>query len=351
MVMHNWDDVYDPSRPNSYDAYKHSEEKIREVREWKDRLYAHRMARRTSNDMDSEDEYSRRPTNSKFTTESRALCACIDCHFLLGQFAPPSQFAPPQNLNDLPPENRAPRSPEPHYVPPPTATMPDDPTGDDAYTRRLRLSQNVSQAPPIQPVQPSQPPPPPPPPPPAASQSYAAATISRAPVRYTLPPAPEDIPATEAELEAKFANETTSTEENFAEDGPRSLRPGQEGFAERLMKKYGWTKGTGLGAARTGIVKPLQVKMEKQKKKPDSEGGRFVTPGGRGKIVGPKQSQSEEGKFGPMSEVVILYGMVDGLDLDVELSREDGGLLQEIGDECGEKVIYARRIYRLGTIC
>lgn len=65
VVRQNWDDIYDPSRPNSYDAYKHSEEKIREVREWKDRLYAHRMGRGTSSDLDSEDEYSRRPTNSQ----------------------------------------------------------------------------------------------------------------------------------------------------------------------------------------------------------------------------------------------------------------------------------------------
>ena len=47
-LVQNWDDVYDPSRPNSYEDYKNSEEKIREVREWKDRLYAHRMRRRSS---------------------------------------------------------------------------------------------------------------------------------------------------------------------------------------------------------------------------------------------------------------------------------------------------------------
>lgn len=245
----------------------------------------------------------------------------------LGRFAPPSQFAPPPNLNELPPENR---SPEPQYVPPPAATVPDDATGEDAYARRLRLSQNVGQPPQVEHVQPL-------PPPPVESQAYTSATISRPPVRYTLPPAPEDIPATDAELEAKFADERRIDEEAGG-DAPRSLRPGQEGFAERLMKKYGWTKGTGLGASGSGIVKPLQVKIEKQKKKPDAEGGGFATPGGRGKIVGPKQAQPDEGKFGPMSEVIILHGMVDGLDLDAELSSEDGGLLQEIGDECAEKV-------------
>jgi splicing factor 45 len=56
--MQDWDDIYDPTRPNNYEEYRHSDEKIREVREWKDRLYAHRMARKSSEkDSDSEEEY------------------------------------------------------------------------------------------------------------------------------------------------------------------------------------------------------------------------------------------------------------------------------------------------------
>lgn len=54
--MQNWDDIYEPSRPNNYEEYKHSDEKLREVREWKDRLYAHRVARRSSSGVDSEGE-------------------------------------------------------------------------------------------------------------------------------------------------------------------------------------------------------------------------------------------------------------------------------------------------------
>ena len=114
------------------------------------------------------------------------------------------------------------------------------------------------------------------------------------------------------------------------------------------MSKYGWSKGSGLGASGSGIVNPLRVQVEKQKKKADSEGGGFVGPGGRGKIIGGKkkgghEAEAEEGKFGVMSEVVILRGMVDGMDLDAEMEGVgDGGLMQEIGEECGEKVSIVR---------
>jgi len=63
-LVQNWDDIYDPSRPNNYEEYKHSDEQIAEVREWKDRLYAHRMARSPSRDSFSDDE--RRPMNSMY---------------------------------------------------------------------------------------------------------------------------------------------------------------------------------------------------------------------------------------------------------------------------------------------
>lgn len=278
-----------------------------------------------------------------------------------GQFAPPGSFAPPPNLNDIPP--------------PPPADIPDDPSGEDAFARRLRMSQNVSDGtgtsnyavpPPPPPPPDEQPAPPddvtsedpylhrleqsqnqpppehtpaPPPPRPLDAFQPSSATISRAPVRYTLPPPPEEIPASEAELEEMLAQEEKSAPEDN-EDAPRSRLPGQKGFAERQLAKYGWTKGSGLGATGSGIVNPLQVKVERRKKRPDSEGGGFVTPGGRGKIIGGKKKNEDTGKFGPMSPVVILRGMLDGMDLDDELHREGGGLMQEIGEECNEKVCF-----------
>ena len=65
----NWDDIYDPSRPNNYEEYKNSDEKIREVREWKDKLYAHRMTARRSDYSDSDDEKPRVSVNSECKTK------------------------------------------------------------------------------------------------------------------------------------------------------------------------------------------------------------------------------------------------------------------------------------------
>lgn len=236
--------------------------------------------------------------------------------------------------------------------------MPNQPTGDDVTARgippplfgrsaaepsnRKSIAHQIetlssSAPPPPSPIPPDPPSPladPPPPPPPAS--------ISRPPVRYTLPAAPSELPSSEAELED--ALRTDLKEDLPADDAPRSLRPGQKGFAERLMSKYGWSKGSGLGASGSGIVNPLRVQIEKQRKKPDSEGGGFVGPGGRGKIIGGKKkggshADTEDGKFGVMSEIVVLKGMVDGMDLDAEMEGAgDGGIMQEIGEECGDKV-------------
>lgn len=230
-------------------------------------------------------------------------------------------------------------------------------TGDDAYARRLRLS-GINPQEPHYPRPPDTIPPPPPPPPESELPYQAAAapppppptrppaTISKAPVRYNLPAPPEEIPKSEAELASALRREEELDEQDDrvpdSEDTQRSRRPGQQGFAQRLMSKYGWTKGSGLGADGSGIVNPLRVQVEKQKKKPDSEGGGFVGPGGMGKIIGGKKkggAEGEGGKFGPMSEVIVLRGMVDGMDLDVEMEGAgDGGLMQEIGEECSEKV-------------
>lgn len=262
-------------------------------------------------------------------------------------FAPPPQygFAPPPSYDNDGPNSSA--------TPAGSATITNDTTGEDAYARRMRLSQPQPHPPPPEPTfNDSTPPPPPPaaqqqlqpPPPPPPQTPTPSAPISRAPIRYTLPTPSPALPTSEAELDAAIAQADAEDGPEDDTTAPRSNRPGQKGFAARLMTKYGWTAGSGLGAAgNTGIVAPLRVQVEKRKKRPDAEGGGFV--GGaaaKGRIVGGRRPDEGAGAGNGLSEVVKLVGMLDGLDVAAEVA---GGLMQEIGDECAEKYGMVERVY------
>lgn len=142
-----------------------------------------------------------------------------------------------------------------------------------------------------------------------------------------------------------------------AGDTSRSSRPGQKGFAQRLMSKYGWTAGSGLGAESSGIINPLQVKVEKRRKRPDAEGGGYADPANRARIIGGKTAAAKDpsssagstaaegnaSKFGAMSEVIVLQNMLENMP---SLQEEvEGGLGQEIGEECGDKYGRVERLY------
>lgn len=433
----DWDDIYDPTLPNNYADYKGSEEQYRENRDWKARLYYHKMKEAKKGGKNSmpaphsdEEEYASKPANSTYTTVPIVMQAYSDA----GMFAPPPNlnFAPP-SFDAAPP--RAPPVDDDDYYPPsvpdnPPATSdsykpppafaqpapPDVPTGDDAYMRRMQLggappaqpfvsaplpaqqapapsmpsvttpaqlpagsekaaadiaakkaeaaakiaafkakiasaakvgngAASSSTPPPTQdaPLIASAPPasspmastvPPPPPPPP----EEPGVSVSRAPVHYQLPPPPSDLPTDEEVAQA--APETEQT---------RSNRPGQKGFAERLLKKYGWEKGQGLGAAGEGITTAIVAKAEKRKKRSDAEGGGWAQPANMGKLVGGKKRKIEstgqdDGHFGAMSEVIKLEGICKGMDIDAEINKEEGGLYKEIGDEMEEQYGKVERI-------
>ncbi|RSL43172.1 hypothetical protein CEP53_011834 [Fusarium sp. AF-6] len=285
-VETNWDDIYDPTRPTNVEEYLHSDEKVMEVREWKALLYRHRR-KRDESDLSDDEEDARHVTST--------------------------QFAPPASYAAVPPPPRSPPAPPP-----------DDATGDDAFARRLAMSQGQT----------SQPAPPP---------TSDSATISRAPVRYTQPEASKDEDEDDAYSPPPALGGGSTTDDLERDSLPRSSRPGQAGFAHRLMSKYGWTKGTGLGADESGIINPLRVQVEKRRKKADADGGGWAEPGGKGKIIGGKRKVEDTGKFGIMSDVIVLHNMLENMpNLEEEI---DGGLGQEIGEECGEKYGRVERLY------
>lgn len=208
---------------------------------------------------------------------------------------------------------------------PPRASLPDDKTGDDAYARRLAMSQGVA----------------------APTPEEDASTISRAPVRYEQPKPLSPPPA---------AGSPEPMDEDKPEDdanAPRSNVPGQKHFATRLMQKFGWSKGQGLGADNSGRAEPLRVQVEKRRKRPDAEGGGWAEPAGKGRIIDSSRNKNKSdssapisattSKFGTMSPVVVLRHMLDNIE---NLQHEiEEGLGQEIGEECGTQYGRVERLY------
>ncbi|KAK3626898.1 hypothetical protein LTR56_019524 [Elasticomyces elasticus] len=390
----SWDDVYDPSMPNNYADYKGSEEQVMEIRDWKARLYYHRVKGGKKNtSARGEETVKKAAVNSMFAPPASLSFAPPSFDQTPTKPVPPladddDEYYPPSVPSRLPdtsdsyeppPAFSTPVQPRPTMdprraampPPPPPVSTPVLPTPPvisadaaaaiaakkaeaaakiaafkakvEAHKAAKAAAENGGVAavqamsevpatpalPLAQPVvsEPVHALPPPPPPPPAAEEQVPepGATISRAPVRYTAPLATETLP-TAVDVQAEAEEEET-----------RSNRPGQKGFAERLLKKYGWEKGKGLGAqGNEGITTAIVAKAEKRKKLADAEGGGWAKPANMGKLVGGKRRKVDGGEDGgdgegEMSSVVRLSNMLRGLDVEVEVGEKD--LYGEIGRE------------------
>ncbi|KAH7889269.1 hypothetical protein F5I97DRAFT_494358 [Phlebopus sp. FC_14] len=255
-----------------------------------------------------------------------------------------------------------------------TSTVPDRAeTGEDAYQRRLAMSQGLRPtAQPFMPSQPqiaasvAQPPQPPPSPPQLAYNPFAPpANVPPPPPPGQQPPVPsgfEDKVKAAANIAAKLSalaatagSSTGATSSGTGspappadDDGSKEQGPDPHGFAARLMAKWGHKEGQGLGADGSGIVNALtveQINAQTKSKANKQPGKPKATIGSKmGRIINDNddaRAREDRARFGEPSRVVVLTNMVGPEDVD------DGDLRDEIGDECSKNGTVERVIVHL----
>ncbi|KAJ1019794.1 hypothetical protein NDA13_006019 [Ustilago tritici] len=202
-------------------------------------------------------------------------------------------------------------------------------SGEEAYQRRVALSQQqhpqASQGIPTGPEAG----PPVPPPGPAPEPRSAAQTQLDVAARQTAA----------AAIAARLAqSQTRSSPSNripicTSSAGKDNIRS----FAERYMTSQGYIPGQGIGAAgNKGITTPLTVSQNRSSSK-------------KGSIINPDQKaqqQEELSKFGAPSRIIVLLNTITLSDLQRE-EREE--LIEDIAGECGKYGIVKRILpFQLG---
>ncbi|TCD65354.1 hypothetical protein EIP91_002752 [Steccherinum ochraceum] len=409
-ALPSWDpsEQYDPMRPNDYNEYKIYKRREREERRERDAM-ARRMEserkryRRSSSYSDSElndsgDERPRKTGRYDDNDEddfdrprglgSAPARAQVDTS-MTGDEAyqrrlalsqgfkpstsssgpgvpsvpePTSSFAPASS-NSVPPSSihTGTNDNEPYFEPtPPRAPVPQ--SGEEAYLRRLALSQGRSAPPPAGPAFIS-----PPvqvvPSPPAAQQSEPPGLAYNpfAPPA-AVPPPPSALPPSLSEEKVRSSREAAAAiaaklkalapppgseaasgaSENPGQEEPATVKkPDPHGFAARLMAKWGHKEGQGLGADGSGIVHALTMEQVASGKSGKSNNG---PPSKMGKIVNKNEdakTREDRERFGEPSRIVVLTNMVGPEDVD------DDDLRADIGDECSKNGTVDRVIIHL----
>ncbi|SOV03385.1 related to conserved hypothetcial protein [Ustilago sp. UG-2017a] len=191
-------------------------------------------------------------------------------------------------------------------------------SGEEAYQRRVALSQQqhpqASQGIPTGPEAG----PPGPPPGPAPEPRSAAQTQLDVAARQTAAAAAIAGRLAQSQTRSSPSNRIPICTSSAGKDDTRS-------FAERYMTSQGYIPGQGIGAAgNKGITTPLTVSQNRSSSK-------------KGSIINPDQKaqqQEELSKFGAPSRIIVLLNMITLSDLQREEEREE--LIEDIAGECGK---------------
>ncbi|KAI0668492.1 hypothetical protein C8Q78DRAFT_262586 [Trametes maxima] len=241
--------------------------------------------------------------------------------------------------------------------PPPAAIAPlstATQTGEEAYLRRLALSQKTAAprvpspvpfddtpptfTPSIPPIVPLSPP----------QANAPAPVLTEDKVRNSKQAAAAIAARLSALAPKGGASAPSGTPPPFARAGssapPEEIsepakKPDPHGFAARLMAKWGHKEGQGLGVDGSGIVHALTVEQVAQGKSAGKGKNKAAAPaiGGPSAKMGKIVNRNEDAKtredreqFGEPSRVVVLTNMVGLEDVEDEELRDD------IGDECSK---------------
>lgn len=243
-------------------------------------------------------------------------------------------------------------------------------TAPEGWADKIRLAQEKAQKiaaarlkpppPPATPVesgtQVAAPPPPPPsmepvetqevvPPPPPPAKPYNP-TISAPPVKYShiisAPPVRYERPPPDEE-DVDAGEERPSKKQKT---GKKKAEPPKPTKAQLMMEKMGYKKGQGLGKNNDGVTTHLEVKIRKDQgpRQPrddfDEDGVKVIKSQQVFDITGGLRAQETKdyGPFGEPSNVIVAYGVVDGVNFETDADRDDGGIRQEIGDAFKSRV-------------
>ncbi|TFK76499.1 hypothetical protein BDN72DRAFT_954227 [Pluteus cervinus] len=353
-VQNIWDpfEAYDVLRPNDYNEYKiwkqrdryERRERMVEQKKYDERKRSRRSASYSDSDYTGSDDERPRKTgrfDESFDHWSRAT----EERNAARKHESSSSVAATQTLTgdeayqrrlSLTAQMAGPPSPSPPDAPPidiPAAAIPRAETGEEVYLRRLAMStrqpqQDRSPSPAYNPFAPTSVPPPPPTLDASAVEDRkkaAAAIAARLAALANFMPAAEP---------AEAHQEETS---NKSDD--------KQGFAARMMAKWGHKEGQGLGADGSGIVNALTVEQVKSAKAKATGGGKAIGAGSSmGKIINNNEdakTREDRERFGEPSRVVVLTNMVGAED------AEDEDLREEIGEECSKNGTVDRVVVHL----